>query len=182
MPAFGRIANGLAAIVGAGFTSQFPEFYQQYLQRLGGRLDQALLQEARIFDAAQSQGLSVGEYVERFLQSEDPVFRAEGVLLQETLADAETLRGALIELASASPLERPFAFLENVDSGLFRATLDAYVPAMPVSVEGFTYAAVGMLLGLVLLAGAERSGKSVARRWKTRRQRQRDRRWAEPRL
>lgn len=181
MPAFGRIANGLAAILGAGFASQFPEFYQQYVQRLGGRLDQAELQEARIAQAAEDQGLSVPDYVQRFLTSEDPVFRGEGLLLQETLKDAEQLRAALAELVAASPLERPFTFLQNVDSGLFRATMEAYVPAMPVSVEGFTYAALGMLLGLALLAGAERSGKSVARRIKARRER-RERPWLEPRL
>ena len=35
----GRILNGLAAIVGAGGFAQFPAFFQQYLQRLGGMLD-----------------------------------------------------------------------------------------------------------------------------------------------
>ena len=182
MPAVGRIANGLAAIVGAGFASQFPEFYQQYMQRLGGRLDQALVQEARIYEAAQGQGLSVPDYVQRFLDSGDPVFRAEGQLLQETLQDAETLRAALVELANAAPLQRPFAFIENVDSGLFKATLEAYVPAMPVSVEGFTYAAIGMLIGLLMLATAEKGSKSAAQRWKRHRQRRRERRLLEPRL
>lgn len=182
MPAVGRIANGLAAIVGAGFASQFPEFYQQYLQRLGGRLDQALVQEARIFEAAQGQGLSVPDYVQRFLDSGDPVFRAEGQLLQETLKDAETLRAALVELVNASPLARPFTFAENVDSGLFQATLEAYVPAMPVSVEGFAYAAIGMLLGLLTLATAEKGGKSAARRWKRHRARRGERRLSEPRI
>jgi len=182
MPAVGRIANGLAAIGGAGFASQFPEFYQQYLQRLGGRLDQALVQEARIYEAAQGQGLSVPDYVQRFLDSGDPVFKAEGQLLQETLKDAEALRAALVELANAQPLQRPVAFIENVDSGLFRATLEAFVPAMPVSVEGLTYAAAGMLLGLLLLATAERSGKGAARRWKLHRARRRERRPMDPRF
>ena len=179
MPAVGRIANGLAAIAGAGFASQFPEFYQQYLQRLGGRLDQALVQEARIYEAAQGQGLAVPDYVQRFLDSGDPVFKAEGQLLQDTLKDAETLRAALIELQNAAPLARPFTFVENVDSGLFKATLDAYVPAMPVSVEGFSYAAVGMLLGLLLLATAEKGSKGFARRWKHHRARRRERRLLE---
>jgi len=182
MPALGRIANGLAAILGAGFASQFPEFFQQYVQRLGGRLDQALVQERRIVEAAQGQGLAVPDYVQRFLDSEDPVFRAEGQLLQETLQDVEQLRAALVELVNAQPLQRPFAFLENMDSGLFQATLEAYVPAMPVSVEGLTYAAIGMLLGLLALAGAERSGRSAARRWKRHRARTRERRLLEPRL
>lgn len=180
MAVVGRIANGLAAIGGAGFCSQFPEFYQQYIQRLGGRLDQALVQEARIYEAAQSQGLTVPEYVDRFLQSEDPVFQAEGELLLQTLADAEHLRAALLELANASPLERPVTFFQHMDADLFRATLEAYVPAMPVSVEGLTYAALGMLLGLVLLAGAERSGKSVARRVKQHRRRHKERRKQRP--
>ncbi len=170
MAAFGRIANGVAAIGGAGVSSQFPEFYQQYLQRLGGRLDQALVQEARIYEAAQSQGLSVADYVARFLQSSDPVFQTEGQVLQAALTDAASLRESLLALSNAGVLERPVELARHFDSDLVSATFQAFTPALPVSTEGLTYAAIGMLLGLMSLAFAERGGRAVTRRLRRRRQ------------
>lgn len=170
MAAVGRIANGAAAIGGAGALSQFPEFYQQYLQRLGGRLDQALVQEARIYEAAQSQGLTVAEYVARFQQSSDPVFQAEGAVLQATLQDASALREALLALSNAGVLERPVLLARYFNSDLANATFEAFNPALPVSTEGLTYAAFGMLLGLLSLAFAERGGRAVGRRLRRRRQ------------
>jgi hypothetical protein len=169
-----RIANGLAAAGGAGLTSQFPEFYQQYLQRLGGRLDQALIQEARIYEAAQGQGLAVEDYLRRFLESGDPVFQAEGRVIQAALADAEALRGALLALADAGPLERPFALFRYLDHDVLSATFAAFKPALPVTAEGLTYAAIGLLLGLLALALGERGGKVVKRRWQQRRLRRRN--------
>jgi len=174
MPALGRIANGIAAVGGAGLTSQFPEFYQQYLQRLGGRLDQALVQEARIYEAAQSQGLTVADYLARFLQSGDPVFQAEGRVIQAALADAEHLRTSLLALADAAVLERPFALFRHLDHDVIAATFAAFKPALPVTAEGLTYAAIGLLLGLLALALGERSGKAVKRRWQQRRARRRN--------
>lgn len=170
MPALGRIANGVAAIGGAGALSQFPEFYQQYLQRLGGRLDQALVQEARIYEAAQGQGLTVAEYVARFLQSGDPVFRAEGEILQATLRDATGLREALLALSNAGVLERPVQLARYFDADLADATFAAFNPALPITAEGLTYAAIGMLVGLLLLAFTERGGRAVKRRLRRRRQ------------
>jgi len=169
-----RIANGLAAVAGAGITSQFPEFYQQYLQRLGGRLDQALIQEARIYEAARSQGLAVEDYLQRFLQSGDPVFQAEGRVIQAALADAEALRGSLMALAEAGPLERPFAIFRHLDHDVLSATFAAFKPALPVTAEGLTYAAIGLLLGLLALALGERGGKAVTRRWRRHRLRRRN--------
>lgn len=169
MATLSRIANGLAAVGGAGLTSQFPEFYQQYLQRLGGRLDQALIQEARIHEAAQSQGLTVQDYLRRFLESADPVFQAEGRVIQAALGDAEQLRASLLALAEAGPLERPFALFRHLDQDVLSATFDAFSPALPVTAEGLTYAAVGLLLGLLALALGERGGRAVKRRWQRRR-------------
>lgn len=173
MPALGRIANGVAAVAGAGVTSQFPEFYQQYLQRLGGRLDQALVQEARIYEAAQSQGLTVADYLQRFLASSDPVFQAEGRVIQAALGDAESLRASLVALADAAVLERPFALFRYLDHSVLTATFDTFKPALPITAEGLTYAAIGLLLGLLALALGERGGKAVKRRWHRRRQRKR---------
>jgi len=169
MAALGRIANGVAAIGGAGAFSQFPEFYQQYLQRLGGRLDQALVQEARIYEAAQSQGMTVAAYVARFAESSDPVFQAEGKVLAAALQDAEALREALVSLSSAGVFERPFLLMRDLVSSAISATFDAFVPAMPISTEGLTYAAIGMLAGLLLLTFGERCGRALKQRLHRRR-------------
>ena len=56
---FQRIADGVFAIAGAAGFSQFPEFFRQYVQRLGGRFDQAAVQQERIVAAARDHGTKI---------------------------------------------------------------------------------------------------------------------------
>ena len=160
---FQRLADGLFAIAGAAGLSQFPEFFQQYLQRLGGRLDQAVVQENRIAGAAREHGLALADYVQRLSSNTDPLVRSEGQNVAAALADADRLRAAHEALTTAAPYERPAALAQYFDENLARATLDQFVPAVPLSIEGLIYAGTGMLIGLVLLAGGERTVKAAAR-------------------
>lgn len=159
-----RLADGIFAVAGAAVLSQFPEFFRQYLQRLGGRFDQAAAQEARIAAAAREHGLAIQDYVQRLLANADAVARSEGHNVFAALADAEQLRAAYGALAAAVPLERPVLWVRHFDYGLARATLDQFVPAVPLSAEGLVYAAVGMVLGLLLLAAFEGIGRMMPRR------------------
>ncbi len=151
----GRILNGLAAIVGAGSLAQFPAFFQQYLQRLGGMLDQARLDVARLLKDAQSQGLSLDAYLEEL--------RATGSSAAAGTADRELARvdtvndleSAYNALTLSGPLERPLNFARHLDPKVAEETLKAFEPAVPVTVEAMIYAGCGMLVALLLLAGGE---------------------------
>ena len=159
----GRLFNGLAAILGAAGTAQFPEFYRQYLQRLGGRLDQTHDDLQRLLADAQALGRSLEAYLEELMASGSEVARQTAARELARIDQAETLQQAYYALREATPLERPVVLARHLDPAIAESTLEAFQPAMPVSPEGFVYAGVGMLLGLLLLAGGERGGKAVGR-------------------
>ncbi|TAG29309.1 MAG: DUF2937 family protein, partial [Verrucomicrobia bacterium] len=64
----GRVGESLLdralCVAGAVGFSQAPEFFQQYLQRLGGHLDEARLVLARFQGVASESGLTLRELIE----------------------------------------------------------------------------------------------------------------------
>jgi len=160
---FRRLLNGLAAVAGAASASQFPAFYQQYMQRLGGRLDQAQIQVARIEAAARDNSLTVAEYVEKFAASSEPAHQRQGDLLLEQIIDLDRLRQAMDALAAAPTIARPWRFAQYFDGDTARATLGDFAMGLPLTTEGFVYAAIGMVIGLMILAGLETGTRRVFR-------------------
>lgn len=160
----GRLFNGLAAIAGAASSAQFPAFFQQYLQRLGGRLDQTHDDLQKLLADAQALGLSLESYLDDLKGSGTETARQTAQRELERLDQAEQLEQAYYALRDAGPLERPMAFVQHLDTTIVEDTLAAFKPALPVTSEGLVYAGVGMLIGLILLAGGERSGRAVGRR------------------
>ena len=159
-----RLLNGLAAVFGAAGSAQFPAYYQQYLQRLGGRLDQAKLDVDRIRADAESLGVTLETYLRELANSETDVAKLAGERELARVDNANTLETAYASLSGAGPLERPLAFFQQMQPDLAQETLKVFVPAMPISTEGFVYAAVGLVLGLMLMAGGEGTGRRIGRR------------------
>jgi hypothetical protein len=73
----------LAGLAGGGALAQFPEFYQQYLQRLAGRMDEVRQRADEIARDAVASGLDVQAYIARFLDS--PAHAMEGERMAEAL-------------------------------------------------------------------------------------------------
>ena len=169
-----RLLNGLAAVLGAGVFAQFPEFYQQYLQRLGGRLDQALIDMERLLNDATILGRTLEAYLEELLQSGTLAARQAARRELERVENADQLRSAYEALSQAGTLERPLVFFRHLDPDLAGEVLDVFVPALPVSPEGLVYAGFGMVLGLLLLAGGEHGGRGLMRHLQHRRRRMDD--------
>ena len=132
-------------VVGAVAFCQLPEFIQQYLQRLGGRLDEARRQLA-IFEntAAQSQ-LTLPEFIERTAANTDAAVAKLGGVMKDAIARVEELTAAETALRNASLWEKPFVFFTHLDRSIASATLDVYRPAVPTTTEGLIYAAAGMI-------------------------------------
>jgi hypothetical protein len=125
-----NVFNGAFAAVGAAAFSQFPAFVQQYMQRLGGHRDEAL----------------------RFVENLKARNGVDTNLLAESQQRLYDLSQAIDSLAIASNFSRPRAFVENFDMTIARATFDLFQPAVPLTSEGFVYAAVGVVVGVMLFS------------------------------
>ncbi len=163
MPMIARTLYLAAAAAGGSATSQFPEFFQQYLQRLGGHADQAAIQAARIRDAAAAEKLSLQAYLDSFLNSQISAHRRQGEILQVELGEADRLRQSLESLTQSPVWQRPFLMASQAETDILQAAATAYQPAVPITPEGFIYAGIGALIAIILLRSL-RSIPSLFRR------------------
>ncbi len=161
----GLILPTILAMAGAASFSQFPEFYQQYLQRLGGRLDQAESRLAEITADAETKGMSVEAYIESFLSSHKHAL--EGQRMLDSFELTRELRLTIAKLFEAQAWERPALLAKHFHSATAEATYAAFSPALPLTLDGVAYAAAGAALALTL--------SHLLRRTLRRRQRERQR-------
>lgn len=116
--------------------SQVPAFLAQYLQRLGGHLDEARL---AVHSATALPG-TLGA----------PSPDALGVLIARLQDRADHLAQAHDAITQAGPWMRPFVFLAHADWAIAERTLAQFQPALPLDSGGVTALALGLVLGLVL--------------------------------
>lgn len=140
------LAGGLA---GALATSQFPEYSQQYLQRLGGAVD-ALSVVVADFDAsAAAADLTRGEALAQmqgtaFLESRHSD-------MSRTFERHERLQDDLNAMQGAGPFMRAYHAARLTDGQIAQAAWAAYQPAMPLNFAGLIFAGFGFVVGLLIL-------------------------------
>ena len=140
------LAGGLA---GAATMSQFPEFSQQYIQRLGGAVD-ALGQVVADFDAsAQAVGLSRDMALAQ-MQGGDFLNRRRADMTQ-TFGRYAALQADLNALRGTGPFMRAYHLPRLTDPQIAKAAWDEYQPAVPLNFAGITFGGVGFVLATVLL-------------------------------
>ncbi len=142
------LAVGLAGA--AGF-SQFPEYSQQYMQRLGGAVDE-LSRFVAEFDADASElGLSrEAALVDLAKGGSMGAARADTVV--STIERQARLSADLEVLQGAGPFTRAYELRRFSDSEIARRALDAFKPAVPLTFEGAVFAGAGFIGGFVLVA------------------------------
>lgn len=144
------LLDRLLCVAGAVTLSQAPEFFQQYLQRLGGHLDEARRQLARYEQVARETGVTLQGLIDTArAQTSAPVAKL-GDVIAETQTRVLELEYAETALRTAAAWERPWVFLRVVDHSIASRTLDVFKPAVPVTLEGLAYAVAGMVLALAL--------------------------------
>ncbi len=147
---FDSLTDRVLCVVGAVLLSQGPEFMQQYLQRLGGHLDEARRQLAAFQKTADQAGLTLDQFISQTAANADPAVAKLGGVMTDSVERVASLQTAHDALLQAELWERPFVFLRNLDAGIARATAGVYQPAVPTTTEGLVYAFAGMLLILAL--------------------------------
>lgn len=147
---FDSLIDRILCVFGAVLFSQGPEFMQQYLQRLGGHLDEARRQLATFQNAATQGGVTLDGLIRQTGSNPDSAVARLGGVMTDTVERVTTLQSAHDALLHSSLWERPFVFLGHLDLGIARATGAIFKPAVPTTAEGLLYALTGMLVFLAL--------------------------------
>ncbi|MBI2814860.1 MAG: DUF2937 family protein [Opitutae bacterium] len=147
---FDSLTDRILCVLGAVLFSQGPEFMQQYLQRLGGHLDEARRQLAIFQSTAAQAGAALEQFIRQTGANSDPGTARLGGVMSDAVERAGTLQSAHDALVQAAVWERPFVFLRHLDLEIARATGASYRPAVPTTLEGLVYALAGMLVFLAL--------------------------------
>lgn len=140
----------VGGLTGAAATSQFPEFSQQYMQRLGGAVD-ALGEVVADFDtSAQAVDLTREAALDQ-MQGTDFLDRRRADMTM-TFARYEKLSIDLMTLQGQGPFMRAYALPRRADAQIARAAWEAYQPAMPLNLAGALFAVFGFVVAGTALA------------------------------
>ncbi len=141
------IADRIFTVLGAVALSQFPQFYGQYMQRLGGHLSEAKRNLDLYIQAAHRLNLTLEEYMREHLDSGSEVFESTGEIIKDLVARVENLEQSYRALQDANIYNRWLVFFQEVDWEIAAGTWQNFMPGVPTTVEGLTYALAGLLLG-----------------------------------
>ena len=163
-----RIIAGIGGVALATALSQFPEYAQQYTQRLGGAVDELRVITEDFDRAAAVGGLDRPAALARYNASNDEFLAGRGTSMTATFQRYDELNTTLTRIQGAGPVERFQSLPAYLDTDIGQRTLENYRPAVPVTMEGILYAGGGFILGYLLLSGLWRFGampfKSMAKR------------------
>ncbi len=137
------LAGGLT---GAAGLSQFPEFSQQYRQRLGGAVDELSRQITRYEADAAENGQSLDAMLVS-LSDEGPLARTQAGNIEQDIARHARLKADLEALEGAGPFMRARMAAHMGDREITRKALLNYEPAVPVNFEGAVFAGTGFFAG-----------------------------------
>lgn len=137
---------GIVGAVALGVSmSQFPEFTQQYQQRLGGAVDELRIITQDFDRAAADQNMTREQALSTYKGS---TFLENRVVdMAATFERYENLSEDLRILEDADSVGRFTSFLHMTDNQLVQNTWNAYEPAVPVTSDGFVFAIIGAMGG-----------------------------------
>ena len=138
------LAGGLSSA--AGF-SQFPEFSQQYLQRLAGAVDELGRVVAEFDEDAADLGLS-REAALVDLAKGGAMGAARADTMVETIDRHDRLSGDLEAMREAGPFTRAYNAGRFTDGEIAGAAWEDFRPAMPLTFEGAVFSGAGLIAGL----------------------------------
>ncbi|KQI72047.1 hypothetical protein AN191_07790 [Loktanella sp. 5RATIMAR09] len=144
----------IGGLSGAAGLSQYPEFSQQYLQRLAGQVDELTRQVVEFDETALADGMGREEMLQAM--AETPLVASQEALWRRTFARHARLSENLMLLREAAPLERLTLPHRMADPATLAAVWDDFTPAVPLSVAGVASAGTGFLggwAGFAILAG-----------------------------
>jgi len=140
-----RVVAVAFGVTGAAGLSQFPEFAQQYLQRLAGKVDQLESQVAGIDASAAEFDMTRAAHLADLSGTETGAAAARKAAGEIALFDR--LSDNIDAFRAAGAFERLATAYRVADMDVAQRTLSDYRPAVPVTAEGAGFAALGFAAG-----------------------------------
>src|ERR1041385_2658707 len=99
-----KLIAGIGGVVLAAMLSQFPEYDQQYTQRLGGAVDELRAMTTDFDRAAELGALSRIEAIDRYNASNDEFLAGRGTSMTATFQRYDKLSTTLTQIQNAGPM------------------------------------------------------------------------------
>lgn len=159
-----ELLDRLFIVAGAFFGSQIPQFTHQYTQRLAGHVESLHKLVAQLNQMASLSHKTLDEYIQKFQGSSDLDFNQQGNFMQGIVNRYEELNQALVDITQSPFWLRPYYFLKKLQPDIAHSTMDSFQPGINLSIEGFCYAAAGMLTAWILYRAISRGILSIFNR------------------
>ncbi|MCT4559665.1 MAG: DUF2937 family protein [Pelagimonas sp.] len=147
-----RALTMAGAVTGALGLSQFPEFSQQYMQRLGGAVDELSRQITRYEADAADVDMTLAAYLDQ-LSQEGALAKTQSENMAFDIARHARLSQDLAALEGAGPFMRAKLASHMGDRDIAKRAFEAYKPAVPATFEGAMFAGTGFFGVWAFLAG-----------------------------
>jgi hypothetical protein len=144
-----RIALFFAFVFGFAST-QAPEFWQQYEQRLGGAIDELQAIVTQFDNNAAAQHLDEAQAIKRLEANSDPLAQGQGAEEQRIVDRLARLKKAQAAFHSTNVVSKWIALAENFDPTVAERAYAAYQPAVPTTSDGFISGLIGFVVGWIL--------------------------------
>lgn len=144
-----RLLARLGGLGGAAGMSQFPEFSQQYMQRMAGAADELGKVVAAFDTTATTAGLTRTTALAELQGTEFLDQRRQD--MTRTIARSERFDRDLAALRDRSALDRLTQAWRFSDTELAQSTWSDFKPAIPLTVEGLSFAGGGFVGGWLVL-------------------------------
>ncbi len=141
-----RLALFFAMLSGI-MTTQMPEYWQQYRQRLEGAIDElnAIVAQFDADNAAHKLTQEGG--IAHLEDSPDPLVRARGVQMQHIIGRLGRLKRADAAFNDKNLPEKWWTLATSFDPAVAARAYETYQPAVPTTGEGFIAGLIGFFIG-----------------------------------
>jgi hypothetical protein len=141
-----RIALFFALLFGLAST-QMPEFWQQYRQRLGGAIDELTAIVAQFDTQASAQNLTPDAAIGRLEANSDPLVQGRGDEMQRIIARLAKLRRAAAAFNDPNIADKWATLVKTFDPYIAERAYETFQPAIPTSTEAFIAGIIGFVVG-----------------------------------
>lgn len=144
------LIDRILAAAGALIFMQIPSFMIQYVQRLGGHVDELNEIVKKYKAAAAENSRPLEEYIQLHIQSGVKEFASTGRIMSENIERLANLKESYELLSSSSGINKFLLFIRKADSDIVKGTYRDFTPGISFNIDSLIYAAAGIAVFMSL--------------------------------